>query len=231
MRVQYLNSCVYSLIINDKKESVPVIRQPNNPLMVIGVEVCRTADITYNKIVEYYTERYKDAKEPLKVMACYPYTKDLADTVMDYTYAHGYMVEWIKPDPNETFITMGELSVDEQTEALKEHLLPKPIVKPFVLMFPETGFFMFNVSLDYAPETAVQYLDAEHDHNVEAGMEAVEEDMAKPVTPNILFDPGVHITPEDREALIQKILDMEAAKQAEEAKTATTDNISQEENQ
>lgn len=210
MHYQYLNSRVYQTIVtDDRKEAGAHIRQVNNTMTVIGTITAREHEKSFNELKAMFEDYYKDSDRPVKVMACYPYKEELQDTKMDYTFVHGYMVEWKKHDPNEPYIVPGDATDEEKEALLKERLMPYPVISPFALLFPETPQLMFDIILSYTPETGIIYLDKEHDINTELGQMAKEEEMEKSVTPNILFDPSLHLTPEDREAFMQKVIEME----------------------
>ena len=221
MHHQYLNSRVYQTIItDDKKQAGAHVRQINNTMTVIGTVTAREHDKSFNELKAMFEDYYKDNDQGVKIMVCYPYKEEMQDTKMDYTFVHGYMVEWKKHDPNEPYIVPGDATDEEKEALLRERLMPYPVVRPFALLFPETPQYMFDVNLSYVPETAIVYLDKEHDINTELGELAKAEEMEKSVTPNILLDPSLHLTPEDREKFMQKVIEMDQERLKSEAEKA-----------
>lgn len=155
LATMHLNSSVYELMERaDGEGTEPLYKQINNPILVQGVALERRIQETSDDLEREMVDYFQMTPDQINMYWLYPMEKIGRNQKINMTVAYGWMVEWIRPDPKKP-VAIPSDNPKAAEEALKRALSPQPIVKPFFLVAPETDEYMFSISLDHVPATAI----------------------------------------------------------------------------
>ena len=189
-----VRSCVYELPYdNATGDTHPLYKQINTPMLVAGYHKYRRPHTTFKAILEEVSKLYGEGVE-LKQYHLYPLIPNQPvknpDTLdendeFNYTVMYGYTLEERRNDPKEPILVRSD---EDATKAVEEALTPYYVLVPFVLAMPEDKRFMYNISFDYTPISAVN----EYDSSKKETVPEPEEEL--PIQAN---SQGTFISPED----------------------------------
>lgn len=151
----HLNSSVYELMENAEKTGTqPLFKQVNNPLLVKGVVIERRIGESWNEVEEEICNHFEVTPDQINAFGIYPMDQIGKDDKINLTLAYGHMVKFTQPDPKTPVaVPVGDPEAEEK--AIKDALTPKPYVEPFFMIVPETDEYMFSLSLDHVPASAI----------------------------------------------------------------------------
>lgn len=188
----HLNSAVYEIAENEKGEMCPLHKQINNAVPVKAVVMTRFTDASYEDVIgacKRYMQSWTSDFRELTILNIFPAEqyRDRADK-LNWTAAYGLMLHFEKADPTQPVPVMDP-SPEGIAAARRRALTPTGRLVPFIMLCPETQDYMFSMSLDHVPTTAV--------HPYQKG-QPLQMDDAEAFKGGI--DPGmVFISPEDQE--------------------------------
>lgn len=185
--VLHVNSCVYELMQDEKGETTHLTKQINNAIPVTVVSLHRYINVSAMQLENDYKEKYPDAK----VMFTYPYQEDMKEEFHNWTVVSGTMITVVKADPYEPIVANKDLTPEQRSDLIKEALEPKHKFEHFMLCFPESDEYMFDITFSHVPAKAVKTYDSRKagTHNPDEEIEPIPAG----IDPNTKF-----ISPEDR---------------------------------
>lgn len=149
MNVKHLNTCVYELAQVGDKDMQPLTKQINNAVPVTEVTIEEIREYSFNQIKKMHTNAHPGAE----VYCAYPFKEENYDDVTNWTVVHGKMIKMVRNDPNKPISVEG--SPEEIQAARNAYLEPYPVILPFMIAFPETPRFMFDIVISHIPHTAI----------------------------------------------------------------------------
>lgn len=199
LSTMHLNVAVYELMQKepDSKETQPLYKQVNNPVLLKGFIAERRIGESYLDIESEMVKHFGiENHEKMRKYAAYPMEKLGVTRKINMMLIYGYMVDFTQPDPQKPVVVkMDEENASEK--AIEEALTPKAEIYPFFMIVPETDNYMFDVSFSHVPVSAIT------GYSRIASQEPTETS----ATPPISMGPGtsgMYISPEDH-AKVEKI--------------------------
>lgn len=190
--IQYINSRVYEITLDEATgKTNSLFKQINTAIPVVGYQMYRRYDVCFNDLVKEMEEAYKDASEPLWVMRGFPLmdqpvgiSADMddrpivtPDQITNYTVITGWCVETRRQDPHIPVIVKGDTSPEAISRARAEALTPYSVTRPFLLAFPESQRYMFEIRVSHVAEGAVTRWDSsKHEVAPDSDLEAMSLD-------------------------------------------------------
>lgn len=206
----HLNTHVYELVFNGT-EYKALSRQRNNPFVLESVHL-NTVEAWNSDLIDDITltlkTRYPELGEPV-IYTLYPCSskEQLKNQHLPAMVIHGVYREQVPVDMEAPIVTSGDL--EERAAALQRALTPKYLLTPMVMIIPLSPKYMVDVTLSFAPETAVTDL-------TEIKTSPIE-DLDEIMTPPMTIDPMMPTVSEKEMACVKNLADY-IEKRAEEFK-------------